>query len=32
MTAPPTLTREELADITGYKRGRDQFKYLEAHS
>ena len=27
--APPTLTREELADITGYKRGRDQFNFLE---
>lgn len=28
---PPTLTREELVDITGYKRGKDQFDYLVLH-
>ena len=28
--SPPTLTRDELADITGYKRGRDQFKLLKS--
>lgn len=27
---PPTLTRDELADITGYKRGSDQFKLLKS--
>lgn len=28
---PPTLTNDELRDITGYKRGKDQFEYLSYH-